>query len=71
MYHLIQQLYDTKYIFSFIFCFPPGVISHSRVIGACPATTEYIVAISECENNSVLLQESSTFQLHDNVQCTE
>ena len=33
-------------IFSFLFIFPPETISRCRVIGACPVTTDYIVAMS-------------------------
>ena len=31
---------------SVLTCFPPEVIFRSRVIGACPATTDCIVAMS-------------------------
>ena len=35
----------------FFICFPPEVIFRSRVTGACPVTTDCIVAMSSCENN--------------------
>ena len=63
--------YCIIYTYSFLFSFRPGVISHSRVIGACPVTNEYLVALSECENNCVLLQESRAFELHYSLQCTK
>ena len=34
------------YYLLFLFCFPPEVIFRSRVIGACPVTTDCIVAMS-------------------------
>ena len=39
-------------VLSFVFiCVPPEVIFHSRVIGACPVTTDCVVAMGQCENN--------------------
>ena len=35
-----------------LFVFPPQVIFRSRDIGACPVTTDCILAISWCENNN-------------------
>ena len=37
---------------SVFICFPPEIILHSRVIGACPVTTDCIVAMTSCENNN-------------------
>ena len=39
--------------------FPPEVIFRSRVIGACPVTTDFIVAgyvMRKCENNNNLIR---------------
>ena len=36
-----------------LMCFPPEVIFHSRVLGACPVATDCIVAMSQCETNSI------------------
>ena len=32
--------------------FPPAVIFHSRVIGACPVTPECVVVMNKRENNN-------------------
>ena len=37
---------------SVLICFPPEVIFRSRVIGACPVTTDCIVAMTQCENKN-------------------
>ena len=39
-------------------CFTPEVIFHSRVIGACPVTTDCIVAMSWCEINRPCLTQA-------------
>ena len=49
-YDLFQLLCVLSSVF--IFVFPPGVIFRSRVIGACPVTTDCIVAMSSCEHNN-------------------
>ena len=38
------------YLLFYLFFLP--IIIHSRVIRACPVTTDCIVAMRECENNS-------------------
>ena len=47
----LSEVYDLFQLFcvlsSAITCFPPGVIFLSRVIGACPMTTDCIVACSD------------------------
>ena len=49
----VCDLFQLLGVFSPVFnYFPPEVIFRSRVIGACPVTTDCIVAISECENNN-------------------
>ena len=42
----------TCFILVHYICFPPEVIFRSRVIGACPVTTDCIAAMSLCENNN-------------------
>ena len=46
----LSELYDLfqllRVLSSAIICFPPEVIFRSRVIGACPVTTDCIVAMS-------------------------
>ena len=49
VYDLFQLLCVLSYVF---ICFPPEVIFRFRVIGACPATMDCIVAMSSCENNN-------------------
>ena len=52
----MSKVYDLfqycLYYLSFFFCFPPELIVRSRFVGACPVTTDCIVAISSCENNN-------------------
>ena len=45
VYVLFQLLCVLYSVFCFI-CFPPEIIFHSRVIGACPVTTDSVVAMS-------------------------
>ena len=43
----VYDLFQLSCVSSSVFiCFPPEVIFHSRVIGACPVTTDCIVAMS-------------------------
>ena len=54
VYALFQLLCVRGYQ-GIIFCFyyfPPEVVFHPRVIGACPVTADCIVAMSKCENNN-------------------
>ena len=49
----VYDLFQLLCVLSSVFiCFPPEVIFRPRVIGACPLTTESIVAMSSCENNN-------------------
>ena len=55
VFDLLQLLCVLYSVFIYYgICFPPEVIFRSRVVGACPVTTDCIVAMSECEkkNNS-------------------
>ena len=42
----VYDLFRLLCVLSSVFCFPPEVICHSRVIGACPVTTDCIVAMT-------------------------
>ena len=53
VYDLFQLLHVSSCVF---ICFPPEVIFRSRVIGACPVTTDCIVAMSYCENNNNIIR---------------
>ena len=53
VYDLFQLLCVLSSAFS---CFPPEVVFRSRVVGACPVTTDCIVAMSYCENNNITLR---------------
>ena len=47
VYDLFQLMCVLSSVFNFeVFVFPPEVIFRSRVIGACPVTTDCIVAMS-------------------------
>ena len=47
------DLFQLLCVLSSDFCFdPPEVIFHSRFIGGCHVTTDYIVAMSSFENNN-------------------
>ena len=48
----VYDLFQSCVISSVFICFPPEVISRSRVFGACPVTADCIVAMSSCENNN-------------------
>ena len=53
--HDLFQLYcvlSFVLFYSGVLFFPPAVIFHSRVIGACPATTYCIRAMTSCQNNN-------------------
>ena len=53
---VLSEVYDLFHLLCIISCFfvcvPTEVVFRSRVIGACPVTTECIVAMSSCENNN-------------------
>ena len=57
VYRLLQLLCVLS---SFFICFPPEVILCSRVIGACPVTTDCIVTMSLCENTSMITYSYAT-----------
>ena len=47
-----MQINNTNYLsVQLEYDFPPEVVFHSRVVGACPVTTDCFVAMSYCENN--------------------
>ena len=51
----VFDLFQLLCVLSSVFiCFPPheAIFRSTAVIGACPVTTDCIVAISSCENNN-------------------